>query len=186
MFTCALGFSAALLPTSSAWGVPGQDPAETIAGAGAETSTTVPVATTEAVAQTNQTLVESEATPDQPLFTENRKVAAVIGALVVVALALLLLTIRYWRTTKPVADGTAIPARPAVMEVDEDSIFVTDEAPAAPEPVAPPEPGADHAAADADWEPRTGEHQRVEIPAAAVLARPGVAARRKALGSESD
>ena len=42
--------------------------------------------------------------------------------------------------------------------------------------------GADHVAADADWEPRTGEHQRIEIPVRPTTARPSAAARRKALG----
>lgn len=227
LITLALGFSAALAPATLVAAAPGQDGGATFGGTGTETSTTLAGATTAApsttaaTSDTNQTLVESEEAPDQPLFTENRKVAAVIGALVFVALALLLLTVRYIRVTKPIPAGdiSDIPMLPdAAVELDDDSVFVvdldakkeavpavpavapaatpapsspsTDAAPAAAATatalVATPPPATDHDAADADWEPRTDEHQRVEIPSGTTLARPGLAARRKALGVDPD
>ena len=208
LFTCALGFSAALVPVSSASAGPAQDPGATFGGGGAETTTTVAGAstTTTAASETNQTLVESEDPPETPLFTESRKVAAVIGGLLLVALALLVLTIRYIRVTKPAPVDPAeagLPMLPPTLELNDESIFVV-----APEdlaqpavPISPvaelPEPvieaptavaaaaasgGTDHDAADDDWQPRTGEHERVEISTGTTLARPGIAARRKALG----
>lgn len=214
LFTCALVFGAALVPATAASARPAQDPGATFGGAGTETTTTVPASstvssTTEAPATSGQTLVESEETPDQPLFTENRKVAAVIGGLLFVALALFLLTIRYVRVTKPVAASAdeGLPMLPPTLELNDESVFVV-ASPDGSEPSQPvvpvvpdvaPEPaieaatlasstaaaaapGTDHDAADADWEPRTGEHERVEISTGAALARPGLAARRKALG----
>jgi hypothetical protein len=151
--------------------------------------------------------VESEESPDQPLFSENRKVAAVIGGLVFVALALLLLTVRYVRVTKPVAASAeeGLPMLPPTLELNDESVFVvaSDEGSQPVVPTVPPldvEPaieaptaaatiaasgGTDHDRADDDWEPRTGEHERVEIQRGAAVARPGRAARRKALGIES-
>lgn len=202
LFLCALGFGAAVAPVTLASATPVQDP-------GAATTTTVAVTTTVAESKTNQTLVESEDTPDKPVFTENRKVAAIIGGLVLVALALLLLTVRYIRVTKPRSSDDvdpAIPMLPPDLELDDDSIFVDEPASPAPVPsatapaatvaaatasvaVGPVTPGAataapgtDHDAADDDWQPRTGEHERVEIPTGTALARPGLAARRRALG----
>lgn len=216
LFLCALGLGAALVPAASAAAGPAQDPGATFGGTEAVTSTTAPVATstTAAEAETNQTLVESEEAPDQPVFTENRKVAAVIGGLVLVALALLLLTVRYIRVTKPSSSDDVdpgIPTLPIDIDIHDDSVFVDDlgepaaartattsavpasgaapsddEIAAAPATLSVDAPtAADHDAADEDWEPRTGEHERVEIPSGATLARPGVAARRKALGVDA-
>ena len=135
-------------------------------------------------------------------------------ACVLVALALLLLTVRYIRVTKPSSSADVepdLPMLPPDLDLNDDSIFVDDPdvaspaAPAAepsPHPVADEgtgsepaavaaatatlaadaPPAADHDAADEDWEPRTGEHERVEIPRGTTLVRPSVAARRKALG----
>lgn len=199
----ALGFSAACAPASLAAAAPAQDPGATF-GTG-ETTTTVAVTTTTVVGGSsttadpaNQTLVESEDPPEKAIFTESRKVAAVIGGLVFVALAILLLTIRYIRVTKPVAPGdiSDLPFLADDVELDDAEVFVADLAPKA-EPVKPvPDEvpsvamagasAADHAAADADWEPRTDEHQRVEIPTGTTMARPSIAARRKALGLPAD
>lgn len=41
---------------------------------------------------------------------EDRKIWAVVGGLVAVAVALTLLTVRYWRQTRPIGSGTAAPA----------------------------------------------------------------------------
>lgn len=217
LFTGALILGAALLPTAAAGAYPTQDPGATFGGAGTETTvTTVPASTTAATTDdpgaTNQTLVESEESPDQALWTENRKVAAIIGGLLFVALALLLLTIRYIRVTKPVVASAeeGLPMLPPTLELNDESVFVVASAdgskpaepvvPIVPEPSVEPaiEPttaevtaipapaGTDPDAADADWEPRTGEHERVEIATGATLARPGLAARRKALGVSPD
>ncbi|HWJ98562.1 MAG TPA: hypothetical protein VNQ33_10415 [Acidimicrobiales bacterium] len=203
LFVLALGFSAAVAPAALATAAPAQDPGATF-GTG-ETATTVagstsaPTATTAATDSTNQTLVESEDAPEKPIFTESRKVAAIIGGLVLVALAILLLTVRYIRLTKPVAQGdiSDLPFLADDVDVEDDDVFIAELPPKADPvqpvvPVAVPEvalgaaPGTDHASADADWESRTGEHQRVEIPGGTSLARPGVAARRKALGITAD
>lgn len=214
LFLCALGVGAALVPTSPVLATSAQDPGATFGGTEAPiTTTTVAATSTTEASQTNQTLVESEEAPDQPVFTENRKVAAVIGGLVLVALALLLLTVRYIRVTKPSSSDDVepgIPMLPPDLDLNDDSVFVDEPdgwaavAPATPAtPVAAEEPSvtepadvdpaaatlaaeaptaADHDAADDDWEPRTGEHERVEIPRGTTLVRPGLAARRKALG----
>ena len=211
LFTCALAFGAALVPATAASARSAQDPGATFGGAGTETTTTIAastvVSTTEAPDSANQTVVESEQQPDQPLWSENRKVAAVIGGLVFVALALLLLTIRYIRVTKPVATSAeeGLPMLPPTLELNDESVFVvaSTDASKPPEPIvatvsevdAEPvlepttsetpivgPPGADHDAADQDWEPRTGEHERVEIATGTTLARPSLAGRRKALG----
>ena len=214
LFLCALGVGAALLPASPVLARSTQDPGATFGGTEAPVTTTAAATSTTEASQTNQTLVESEEAPDQPVFTENRKVAAVIGGLVLLALALLLLTVRYIRVTKPSSSADVepdLPMLPPDLDLNDDSIFVDDPdvaspaAPAAepsPHPVADEgtgsepaavaaatatlaadaPPAADHDAADEDWEPRTGEHERVEIPRGTTLVRPSVAARRKALG----
>ncbi|MGN6693927.1 MAG: hypothetical protein ACTHN0_07090 [Aquihabitans sp.] len=215
LFVLALGFSAAVAPASIAGAAPSQDPGATF-GTGETTTTavatsTAPTTATTEAESTNQTLVESADQPEKAIFTESRKVAAIIGGLIFVALAILLLTIRYIRVTKPVPQGdiSDLPflADDVDVDVDGDDGFVPQLAPKAePTPVIPdavPEvamagtaaaatpapatpPATDHEGADDDWEPRTDEHQRVEIPSGTSLARPGVAARRKALGISSD
>lgn len=197
LLSCALAFGAVVAPASLAAAAPRQDPGATFGTGGAETTTTVAVSTTAATTdpENGQTLVESEELPEKAIFTESRKVAAVIGGLVLVALAILLLTIRYIRVTKPVArpatteapeatstTTTKAATTSAIDDLDDDSLFV-DEPSGATAAVLASLPGTDHASADADWEPRTDEHQRVEIPGGTPLARPSAAARRKALGS---
>lgn len=212
-------------------------------GAGAQVSSTTIAGTptTGAAATTSQassgTLVESKDPPATRLVSGSRKVMAVIGGLVIVALALMILTIRYWRVTKPIASepvdagevadlavagvpvapivgsaagepAAAAPA-PVTPAADDDDIWTTDE-PDAGEPTVPVAPPAavvaaadavtaadaaepvttadapDHAGADQDWEPHTGEHERVEVPTGAALAKPGASARRRALGLPDD
>ncbi|HRW38481.1 MAG TPA: hypothetical protein P5254_12330 [Aquihabitans sp.] len=149
-------------------------------------STDVPAATT-AEAESTQEVTEGT-TSESSLFTESRKVLATIGALVAVALALTLLTIRYWRTTKPVAPATH--GEPKAWR-DGAPVMGTEAALAAvPAGAAPPRPGrvasADHARADEDYEPHgTGEHARVEVGASAAR-RPGREARAAALGRRTD
>ncbi|MCU1372606.1 MAG: hypothetical protein JWO77_3800 [Ilumatobacteraceae bacterium] len=212
LFTGALVFGAALVPAGAVGARSAQDPGATFGGGGTETTTTLAVSTTAATTSepdgNNQTLVESGETPDQPLWSENRKVAAIIGGLVFVALALLLLTIRYVRVTKPVPASAeeGLPMLPPTLELNDESVFVvasTDNSqPSQPVVATVPEvsvepaiepttaevtviaaaAGTDPASPDDDYEPRTGEHERVEIATGATLVRPGPAARRKALG----
>ena len=223
LLACALGFSATLIPASAASARAAQDPGATFGETEAVASTTALPSTTATTSSStaNQTLVETAEQPEQRLFTESRKVAAVILGLVVVALALLLLTIRYWRVTKPLpadaaesrvtsdvdeplfvppADAASPAFAPEPVPETESVPTATPAAAGAAEPAggAETEPesgavsdpdaatgsgaGADHVAADADWEPRTGEHQRIEIPVRPTTARPSAAARRKALG----
>ena len=158
-----------------------------VAGTEATPSTLVGETST---TESNQTVVDNQPSEGKPLWSESRKVAAIIGALVFVALALTLLTIRYVRVTKPIllaptpeptSDSAATQAAaPAPVEG-------ADPTPTAPVPAAvdpgPAEPAAtDHAAVDASWTPRgTGEH-----PAVPVVARPGTDARRAALGATAE
>lgn len=199
----ALGFVAAVAPASVTAAAPRQDPGATFGTGDASTTvappTTAPTASTTDPETADQTLVESADQPDKPIFTESRKVAAVIAGLVFVALAILLLTVRYIRVTKPVPAGDIadLPFLADDVDVDDDDVFVAELSPK-DVPVKPVvsdrvpavamagTPGTDHAGADSDWEPRTDEHQRVEIPSGTTLARPGVAARRKALGLPPD
>lgn len=108
---------------------------------------------------------------------ENRRIWLVVGGLVMVAIVLLLVTIRYWRQTKPVA-AEAEPEPPAES---------TDDDPAADRVRTPGRrsrrsvAGADHATADSGWEPRgTGEHERIEPAPANQRARINADQRRAA------
>ena len=232
LLVLSLGFSAVLLPAGAAGARPGQDPSvATFGGAGAAaTSTTIATSSSSTTAvDATQTVVESKDPPATRLVTESRKVMAVIAGLLLVALGLLVLTIRYWRVTRPVAvssiDDLPTPVPPPVLvatatedeleeygvallgkevdftalnDLDDDIWFggpTSTAAAAASDADAPTDPaadetkvddgggeGPDHAAADTDWEPHTGEHERVEVPAGARLARPSAEARRRALG----
>ena len=81
-------------------------------------TTTVPVSgTTVAGGSADGAVTETESSPrvvaagsDHRLLTEDRKILGVVGGLVVVALALTLLTIRYWRQTKPVRPPVEPPS----------------------------------------------------------------------------
>ncbi|WP_426572281.1 hypothetical protein [Aquihabitans sp. McL0605] len=213
LLVVVLGFAASIALPSLSGAAPAQDSTGAALGGqltGSTTTvvgaTTTPVAATAAPTTTAaDTVVDTPRPPAQRLVTESRKVAAVIGALLVVALALTLLTVRYWRATKPQPVEVDEAAEPAVLSVndtlDDDAIFTATPAEAAPAPAsdevvvgatAPPAevlaadrsvPGTDHEAADDDWKPLgTGENERIEVPAVGAPARPSSAARRKALG----
>lgn len=163
----------------------------TTAPSGAAGSAGSPAATT--TVASDQTLVEAPKPPERRLITESRRVMAIIGALVAVALALALLTVRYWRHTRPVAPETGTRMPSVLDELDDDAIFVgvpaADVVPDAGEDLGRRSrrsvAGADHASADTDWEPRgTGEHDVVEAPPAIV--RPGRTARRAALARPAE
>lgn len=148
----------------------------------------------------------------KPVLSEDHKIMIVVGGLVCVAIALTLLTYRYWRHTRP-QPLVAPPAKHlagagAVPPPVADDLFVADAtvagAAAASAGVAaippvgdrPPEhvdgrsrravAGADHRAADEDWTPRgTGEHERVDVTATPRGSRPGRQARRAALDRDA-
>jgi hypothetical protein len=166
--------------------------APTPAGTDAETD----AGTDAEVGDGTQTLTEGRS--EERSLTESRKVLAVIAGLVIAAIGLALLTLRYWRATTPIdpgagtdppmlgteaalaipptVAGTEAPGRPAALAAAEASA-----APRSTRSVA----GADHARADADWEPRgTGEHAAIVVPVARS-SRPGRAARAAALGRSS-
>lgn len=143
-----------------------QDPAETV------TSTTV-----------TSVPEDTPANPEAPLNNadevaeENRRIWLVVGGLVIVAIGLLLVTIRYWRQTKPVA-AQVEPEPPAEM-IDDDPTSERDRTPGrrSRRSVA----GADHATADSGWKPRgTGEHERIEPVVANQRARINTDQRRAA------
>jgi hypothetical protein len=166
---------------------PAQDPGATTFPVEGSTTTiaAVPAAGSEAEP------VEPVAEPTEAVGTgsdkvadENRKIWAVVAALVLVAVALSLLTIRYWRKTRPVspdaeaepeADVEDPPARELPGDpVDADAADDTAPVPVVDAPLAVPASarravaGADHASADDAWEPRgTGEHERVVVAATA-------------------
>lgn len=108
------------------------------------------------------------AAQERRLLTEGRKIYAVVVGLLLVAVALSLLTVGYWRRTKPQRPE---PARARRVAPAVPSGRVARQAVA----------GADHAAVDDTWESHaTGEYVRVEAPKR-TTARPGAAARRAAL-----
>lgn len=134
----------------------------------------------------------AEAAGSQRVADENRKIWLVVVGLVVVAVALSLLTFRYWRQTRPRA-----PVDPA--DADDEVLVTSDDAePSAAGDAADEVPtsaagrrsrravaGADHAAVDEGWEPRgTGEHDRVEVAPADRLPRPSRDQRAAALGDD--
>ena len=131
----------ALVGAGPAGAKPAQDPV---------TSTTAPPVQTTALDPTTVvagagTDSEVSASDTKRVADENRKIWLVVGGLVLVALGITLLTVRYWRYTRPVPRATTPnqPGRHSRRAVA----------------------GADHAAADEQWEPRgTGEHDRVEAP----------------------
>jgi hypothetical protein len=142
----------------------------------AQTSPTTPTTASQKVSEGS--------TREERLAGENRRMVAVIGGLVVVAIALTLLTIRYVRATKPqprapapvgrhVRTPAAAPAGPAASAAAADPVPPAASAPSV-DPVAPAAPAdpvgsapsgpptgevreaspADHGAADADYEPQ--------------------------------
>lgn len=192
--------------------LPTQDPAlttTTVAVPGS--TTTIPAATTtEDPADT--TTVTSQQTdqrvPDTAeIDEENRKFALIVAGLVAVAVALALLTIRYWRMTKPdkaaVATAATEEAEPVGVELDDDELFVdVPTGSAAPTPVETPAvapaavvatgrrsrraiAGADHADVDEGWEPMaTGEQERVSGQVRRATSRPSAKDRARAFEAD--
>lgn len=122
-------------------------------------------------------LVEEEAVDQEAVDAENRKMVVIVGGLVAVAFAILLLTIRYWRVTKPVPLDDARVRRAArddrkpkrrIGRRSRRSIA-----------------GADHAGADDDWISRTtGEHE-IDFDDQVTRQRPSRAARGDLFSSGS-
>lgn len=150
-------------------------------------SSTMPAGTVAAVPTTS--------TPTGPdagkVAAEDRQIWLVVAGLVAVAVALLLLTIRYWRQTRPVpplveAETSVAAAVPgSVAEAGVTSVAGTASlGPGRPSRRAVA--GADHAAADDEWEPRaTGEHERIDVPVTRRPTRPTVDQRTAALRAAS-
>jgi hypothetical protein len=137
-------------------------------------------------------------------LTDDRKILVVVGGLLFIAVALTLLTVRYWRLTRPVralapqddepvdrriepTPGPPVPTvqpepAPAEPERAPEPEPTAVHEPVTTEPVAPTEQvSEDHRSADEEWEPRgTGEHERIEVPKRAT-ARPSRAGRRSVL-----
>ncbi len=159
------------------------------------TATTEPVTPSTAAGDAGTTTTpeddDATTTSSSRVADENRRLWLVVGGLVVIALALTVLTIRYWRQTRPVRasehlpepepDAPATGQLPVVVATetddDADDDVLTDE----PAPsrrrggrrsrraVA----GADHTDVDETWEPRgTGEHDRVEVGTSSRAVRP--------------
>ena len=143
---------------SPATAEPAQDPAFTTTTVSAFPATTGAAVQTTALGPTTAvagagTKTGVTASDTKRVAEENRKIWLVVGGLVLVALGITLLTVRYWRYTRPVplASTPAQPGRHSRRAVA----------------------GADHAAADEQWEPRgTGEHDRVEASPAGRPNRP--------------
>jgi hypothetical protein len=155
LFALAVGFSAAVLPGAMA-GAQASHLAQdgsgaTFGGQSTAVSTTAVGSASTTVATTNatQTVVETPDPPATRLLTESRKVAAVIAGLVIVALALALLTVRYWRQTKPMPLVDADDADADEVEAVDEPLFV---APASL-PADPPVPAEPEAVAEELAEP---------------------------------
>jgi hypothetical protein len=154
----------------------------------------------------DQAVAEDAGPTSRPLFTESRKILAIIGGLVFVALALTLLTVRYWRITKPVplpVDDPPSAVDAAALDPADAPLFIGDlDPPLAPITTEVPSVAAADHRPDATWEPRgTGEHAAIRVAAeeaatasgassssagsSSTIARPGRAARRAALAAPS-
>ena len=176
--------------------VPGEGDLELPAEEGPEGDLPVEPAATEP-AETAPAATEPEAESDGSVDAENRRILLIVLGLVAVAIAITLLTLRYWRQTKPVPVAVE-----DVFAGDVDGDGHSDPAPAAPtpddgayselfEPVVVPArhsrravAGADHAGADDLWVPRgTGEHDRVEVSEAPVISKPTASQRAAALNA---
>lgn len=133
----------------------------TTAASGGPGSTEAPTSTTEPAAGGGSRRVADE----------NRKIWVVVAGLIGVAVALSLLTFRYWRQTRPVPHAApaagAAGADGAAGAVADDTPGRRGRPPQAGRHSRRAVAGADHPAADDTWEPRgTGEHERVEVPPA--------------------
>ena len=159
-----------------------QDPAiPTTSGAFGTEPAVVPGASTTTTVPSDDTSSPTASGRSSEIDSENRRIALIVGGLVVVALALVLLTIRYWRATRPV---------PVIETASDTEPVVVPRSRAASGPgrrsrraVA----GADHAAADETWEPRaTGEQPRIDPPSSARTVRPSRQQRAAALFGDGE
>lgn len=155
--------------------MPTQDPAPT--------TTIDPSATLDSVAKESAPSANSEpATGNdaKSVAEENRRIWLVVAGLVAVAIALSLITIRYWRQTKPFAPGT-VREEPAPTVAPPMTTQPAAEVKSPGRRSRRAVAGADHASADEEWEPRgTSEHHRVEVAAAGGRVRPSPEQRRAA------
>lgn len=100
-----------LFGAAAASGRPIQDPNSTTVAVDGS-STTLPGTTTPAPATTPLASTGGDAGSTEPggrrVADENRKIWVVVAGLIIVAIALSLLTIRYWRRTRPVPPTTGL------------------------------------------------------------------------------
>lgn len=155
-----------------------------------DVSTTAAPAASGAVPATADESTPTASGRSEEIAEENRRIAMIVGALVAVAIALVLLTIRYWRATRP----SAAASSEADVDVDVDA----DEDPTVSDGGTPPEDrrgrrsrravaGADHAGADDAWEPKaTGEQPRIDPPSSARTSRPSKQQRASALFGDEE
>lgn len=87
---------------------PGEATSTTVAGFTTELPATTVAPETDPTADPAADTAGSTGTGSRRVADENRKIWAVVGGLVLVAIALSLLTIRYWRKTKPVPPTTGL------------------------------------------------------------------------------
>lgn len=119
--------------------------------------------------------VDTDAVDREAVKAEDRRMIIVVGGLVAVAVALLLLTIRYWRVTRPVTEP--IQGDELRHTGAERRRFGRRSRRA----IA----GADHAGADADWQPRsTSEQEAVRAPEDLSRQRPSRGMRSRMLSSD--
>ncbi len=213
VLVCVL-VGACLFVASPASARRGQDPVTTTAFS---LDTTTPPSTTAATttADTGTTSSTRRATREadtSQIDSENRRFTLVIVGLLVVAALLALLTIRYWRVTKPgrKPKDKKRPEPAAIDDYGDDDLFIStsggDEDPGDEDiddfdyeddidEARPRErrwgrrsrravAGADHADADDDWEPMaTGEQERVSGQVPRATSRPSASQRAQALGA---
>lgn len=170
----------------------GQDPSvTTTSGAFGTEPETVPGETT-GTAEPADTETSEVGEPDGESGTtsgrsaeidaENRRILLIIAGLLAVAVALTLLTVRYWKATKPV------PIRPGPVvgrpDADDDVLIAAPGATRRGKRSRMAVAGADHATSGSEWEPRgTGEHVRIDPPKASLGVRPSRDQRAAALAS---
>lgn len=166
-----VGLFAVATVAAPAAAAPAQDPTVTTApetGLDPEPGGDEPPAVTDDPAA-DPTAEDDESAGGSTVAEENRRIWLVVAGLVVVALALTLLTVRYWRHTRPAqsVDPEPIPASTWRSRRGRGSRLAV--------------AGADHAAADASWEPRaTGEQALVAGPPTRRQSRPTPSQRASA------
>jgi len=167
----------------------------TVAGDPADVGTSAGEGTTDTVEQVTQ----SEGSQSS-LLTESRKLVATIAGLVLCALALTVLTVRYWKVTSPkrlaaldsgphtgTEDAIAIAVESAATDASPTDAAGAVETVSIPSTLENPVVvlGDEPSGSDTGYEPMgTGEHDRVVVKS--TIVRPGARSRAAALKSAKD